>query len=121
MKGPSTEMLEDDAATTDEEEVPEHLTEEPSDSAKDNPDPPAGVIWRVTGGLYSMTRGAVGATLGSVAWVGSRSLELTKTAVTSVPAAGVGLVKGGVWAVTGGVGAVASRVSFAPKKKDKFD
>ncbi|XP_063294558.1 transmembrane protein 263-like [Pelobates fuscus] len=126
MKGPNTEILEDDHATTNEDEIPAYLKEEPpTDSEKDHPNPSAGVLWRMTGGLYSMTRGAVGATLGGVAWVGSRSYELTKTAVTSVPAAGVGLVKGGMSVVTGGVGAVGSvvadKVSFTPKKKDKFD
>ncbi|XP_033006818.1 transmembrane protein 263-like [Lacerta agilis] len=96
-----------------------------ADLRKDCPQQQSGMIWRVTGGLYSITRGAVGATLGGVAWVGSKGFELTKTAVTSVPTASVGLVKGSVSAVTSGVGAVgsavASKVPFTTKKKDKAD
>ncbi|XP_039767354.1 transmembrane protein 263-like [Ornithorhynchus anatinus] len=118
-------MMEDALETVSEEP---HLQEEPPEDS--NPDPEespqqAGVIWRMTGGLFSMTRGAVGATLGGVAWVGSKSLELTRSAVTTVPAAGVGLVKGSVSAVSSTMGAVGSavagKVPFAAKKKDKSD
>ncbi|KAG5273433.1 hypothetical protein AALO_G00151260 [Alosa alosa] len=129
MKGPDTdaEVVEENSSSPVDdatEELPPYLREEPpEDLEKDHPKTEAGVIWRVTGGLFSMTRGAVGATLGGVAWVGSKSYELTKTAVTSVPAAGVGLVKGSVSVVTGGVGAVGSAVAskVTPKKKDKSD
>ncbi|XP_034033032.1 transmembrane protein 263-A [Thalassophryne amazonica] len=106
------------------EEEPSYLQEEPpSDADKDHPKSEGGVVWRMGSGLFNVTRNVVGATLGGVTWVGSKSFELTKTAVTSVPAAGVGLVKGSVSMVTGGVGAVGSAVAstVTPKKKDKAD
>lgn len=108
----------------EEEEIPPDLQEEQSnDTNKDHPIQEAGVMWRMGGGLFSMTRNVVGATLGGVAWVGTKSFELTKTAVTSVPAASAGLVKGSVSMVTGGVGAVGSAVAskVTPRKKDKAD
>ncbi|CAN9499032.1 unnamed protein product [Ophioblennius macclurei] len=110
---------------TEDEEAPPPLQqkEETSDSGKDHPQPESGVMWRVGGGLFSMTRNVVGATIGGVAWVGTKSFELTKTAVTGVPTAGAGLVKGSISMVTGGVGAVGSAVAgkVTAKKKDKAD
>lgn len=124
------------------EDMPAYLNDEPvatDDNNKDHPQAQPGVFGRLAGGLYGATKGALGATVCGVTWIGGRSLDLTKTTVSSVaalPGLGVGLVKGGASAVAGGVSAVAGGVSavgsavvskvpigagVGGKKKDKSD
>lgn len=115
--------------------MPACHTDEPvaTDDNKDHPQTQPGMLGKLAGGLYGATKGALGVAGGSITWIGSKSLDLTKTAVTTAASVPVALVKGGVSAVSGGVSVVAGGVTavgsavvskvpiVGGKKKDKSD
>ncbi|XP_067907258.1 transmembrane protein 263 [Heterodontus francisci] len=113
-------------ASGDKKDIPSYLRElPPEDTEKDHLEEQAGLFLRVTGGVFGVTKGAVGATVGGVAWLGIKGYEVTKTTVIAVPSLGIGLIRGGASSLAGGITAVGSavknKVPFTRKRKDKSD
>ncbi|XP_072340071.1 transmembrane protein 263 [Scyliorhinus torazame] len=113
-------------ASGDQKDMPSYLRElPPEDNGKCHVEEQAGLLSRVTGGIYGVTKGAVGATVGGVAWLGIKGYRVTKTTVTAVPSLGIELVRGGASSLVCGVTAVGSavknKVPFAGNSKDKSD
>ncbi|XP_048404411.1 transmembrane protein 263 [Stegostoma tigrinum] len=113
-------------ASGDQKDIPSYLRELPTeDVEKDHPECQSSLLSRVAGGVLGATKGAVGATVGGVAWLGIKGYTVTRTTVTAVPTLGIGLLRGGASSLAGGVSAVGSavknKVPFPHKRKDKWD
>ncbi|XP_072408811.1 transmembrane protein 263 [Chiloscyllium punctatum] len=113
-------------ASGDQKDISSYLRELPTeDIEKDQVEVQASLLSRVAGGFLGATKGAVGATMGGVAWLGIKGYTVTRTTVTAVPSLGIGLIRGGASSLVGGASAVGSavksKVPFAGKRKDKWD
>ena len=52
-----------------------------------------GLLWRVTSGVYSTATGAVGAGIGGVRWVASKTYDVSSAVVSKVPVPSLSLRK----------------------------